>query len=354
MRRARIGVIGTGWWATTAHLPSLCGYEAAHVVGLADPDRANLEAAARHFGVARTYSDYRELVASADLDGVVIAVPHIFHYEIARDALDAGLHVLLEKPMVLKATEAWDLVSRATAQGRHLVIGYESHFTRHAVAARNLIQSGRLGDLRFVAGLLTSMVESYYRGQISDYRSVFDFTVAEPHESTYSDPRIAGGGQGQTQVTHAMGLIFWTTGLRASEVCAFVDGFGLAVDLADAMSYRFDSGALGTMGSTGSLRPEQPWQLEFRYYGSEGFILHDTFRGELVAHFNDGTTEAFPPLAPDEISPPGAPARCLVDLILDAGENHAPGEVGARAVEFLEAAYRSAAEGRVVKVDELR
>jgi predicted dehydrogenase len=278
----------------------------------------------------------------------------VFHYPIARDAVDAGLHVLLEKPMVLKATEAWDLVSRASGKGCHLVIGYESHFTRHAVAARELIQSGRLGEIRFVSGLLTSMVESYYRGQIDDYRSVFDFTVAKPGENTYSDPRISGGGQGQTQVTHAMGLIFWITGLRATEVSAFVDGFGLAVDLADAISYRFDNGALGTMGSTGSLRPGQPWQLEFRYYGSEGFILHDTFRGELAAYFNDGSSELFPTLAAAEISPPVAPARCLVDLILGKGENLAPGEVGARTVEFLEAAYRSAAESRVVAVDELR
>jgi predicted dehydrogenase len=287
------------------------------------------------------------------VDGVVVAVPHVFHYEIARDALDAGLHVLLEKPMTLDVAEAWDLVARADAGGLHLVIGYESHFTRHALAARELVQSGRIGELRFVSGLLTSMVEAFYRGDVGEYGSVYDFSVTRPGRRTYSDPLIAGGGQGVTQVTHAMGLIFWTTGLRAAEVAAFVDGFGLDVDLADAISYRFEGGALGTMGSTGSLRPEQPWQLDFRYYGSEGYILHDTFNGGLAAYFNDGTSELFEPLKPEEVSPPAAPARCLADLILGKGENLAPGEVGARTVEFLEAAYRSAAERRIVTVDEL-
>lgn len=351
--RARIGVIGTGWWATTAHLPSLREYERAELVAVADPDATRLEAAGRHFEVARRYIDYQEMIARETLDGVVIAVPHAFHYEVARRALDSGLHVLLEKPMVLTASEAWDLVARAKARSSHLVIGYESHFTRHAVAARDLIQSGRIGEVRFVSGLLTSMAESFYRGQSDDYDAVLDFELARPGEGTYTDPAIVGGGQGQTQVTHAMGLILWTTGLRASDVSAFVDGFGLQVDLVDAISYRLDNGALGTMGSTGSLRPSQPWQLDFRYYGSEGFVLHDTFRGELAVHFNDGSSEVFTPLEPNEISPPSAPARCLADLILGQGENLAPGDAGARTVEFLEAAYRSARERRVVTVGEL-
>ena len=255
--------------------------------------------------------------------------------------------------MTLGSGDAWDLVDRARRGGLHLVIGYESHFTRHAVAARDLIRSGRIGEIRFVSCLLTSMAESWYSETADDYRGVFDFTIAQPQPGTYSDARIAGGGQGQTQVTHALGLLFWTTGLRATQVSAFVDGFGLPVDLADAMSFRLDNAAIGTMGSTGSLRPGQPWQIDFRYYGTEGFLLHDTVGGTLSAYFNDGTSELFTPLEPAEISPPEAPARCLVDLILDAGENLAPGDVGARAVEFLEAAYRSAAEARVVQVSEL-
>jgi predicted dehydrogenase len=347
-------VVGTGWWATTAHLPALRTYERADLRCLADPNPTNLEAASRHFQVAKTYLDYRDLLDAGDLDCVVIAVPHVYHYEIARDAIDAGLHVLLEKPMVLKTTDAWDLVARARAKDVHLVIGYESHFTRHAIAARELIQSGDIGELRFVSGLLTSMAESWYRDRSDDYKSEFDFTVAAPLPGTYSDPRIAGGGQGQTQVTHAMGLIFWTTDLRATDVSAFFAGFDLKIDLVDAISCRFDNAAVGTVGSAGTLRPKQPWQLDFRYYGSEGFVLHDTFGGQLVVHFNDGSSRVYPPLDPHEISPPSAPARCLVDLSLGEGENHAPGDVGARAVEFIEAAYRSVAERRVVSIGELQ
>ena len=353
MNKARVGVIGAGWWATLAHLPSLQECEKAELTGLADPNLAKANVAAERYGVCRVYDDYRDLLASGEADGVVIAVPHASHYEVARDALDAGLHILLEKPMTLKAKDAWDLVERAQAASLHIVIGYESHFSRHSTGARDLVRNGKIGEIRFLSGLLGSMAESWYRGKTDDYLDVFDFPVEPPGATTYSDPAIAGGGQGQTQVTHALGLVLWTTGLRATAVSAFMEAFDLPVDLVDAVSFRLANGAVGSIGSTGTLRPNQPWQIEFRYYGSEGFVLHDLARGELAAHFNDGTSETFTPLEPEEMSPPMAPARCLVDLILGDGENLAPGDIGAAAVEVLEAAYLSAEGGRIVSVDEV-
>lgn len=353
MDRARIGVIGTGWWATQFHIPSLMEYGRAELVAFADPDARNLAAADARWPGRRLHEDYRELLSAGEVDGVVIAVPHAFHYEIARAALEAGVHALVEKPMVLRADEAWDLVERARGRDLHLMVGYTYQFTRHARRARELVGGGRIGELLFVSGLFASMVEAYYRGRPEEYREVFEFPVTGPGASTYSDPAVAGGGQGQTQITHAMGMVFWVTGRRATEVSALMERFDLPVDLVDAIAYRLDNGAVGTMGSTGSLRPHQPQQQEFRYYGSEGFVLQDFLRGTLTVHFNDGTVEAVPDLAEDEIYPAHLPARALVDLILDGGENLAPPEPGAITVEFLEAAYRSAETGRPVRPDEL-
>ncbi len=354
MRKANVGVIGTGWWATQHHIPSLVGYEKARLVGLADPNPTKLQAAAAHYGGGPIYEDYHDLLSSGAAEGVVIAVPNALHYAIARDALDAGVHVLVEKPMALRAREAWDLVERAAKRNLHLVVGYTYHYTQHAQRARQVVQSGRIGEIVFVSGLFASMVESYFRGKPQDYADIFHFALTGPGADTYSDPKVAGGGQGHTQVTHAMGLVFWVTGCRPVEVSAFIENFDLAVDLVDAISYRLDNGAVGTMGSTGSVRPHQPSQQEFRYYGTKGILLQEIVHGQLIAYLNDGTCESAPDLRDDEIYPAHAPARCLVDLILGEGENLAPGEIGAVTVEFLEAVYRSAAEGRLVKVEELR
>lgn len=352
--RARIGIVGTGWWATQFHIPSLLSYEAAKVVALADPNGERLRATSERFEIESTYDNYRDLLDAGGLDAVVIAIPHAFHYEAARDALDAGVHVLLEKPMVLRSHEAWDLVERAQCGGLHLTVGYTYQHTRHAARAKRVFEANELGELIAVSGLFASMVESYYRGRPDEYAPVFDFPLTGPAPDTYSDPQISGGGQGQTQVTHAMGMLFWLSGARAVEVSAYMESRDAPVDLADAISYRLDSGAVGTMAATGTLRPGQPQQQELRYYGTEGFLLQELTHGKLAIHRNDGTVDEPDELSPEELYPAGAPARALVDLVLGRGENLGPPEPAARTVEFLEAAYQSAAECRPVTIQSAR
>jgi predicted dehydrogenase len=353
MGRVRVGVIGAGWWATRSHLASLCAYERADVVALVDPDRERLEAAARRYAIGRTFSDHRPLLDAGLVDAVVVAVPHALHYPIARDALAAGVHVLVEKPLVLRSSEAADLIARARAAGCHLVVGYTYQFTRHARLAREIVQTGRIGELQLVSGLFASSVEAFFRGAPEEYAPPVEGTVTGPSARTYSDPALAGGGQGQTQVTHGMGMVFWVTGRRAVEVTAQMSSCGLAVDLVDAVAYRLDNGAVGTIASTGGLKPGQPKQQEFRYYGSEGVLLQELIHGKLSVHYADGTSEEIADMSEDELYPADLPARTLVDLVLGGRDNPAPPEPAAATVEFLEAAYRSAHEGRTVRTSEL-
>lgn len=350
----RVGVIGTGWWATQFHLPALVEYDGVELVALADPDRGKLDAAAERFGVERTYEEPHQLLEADDIDGVMIVVPHAYHHELAKAALDAGLHVFVEKPMVLTAAHAWDLVRTARAADLHLTVGYTYQYTRGAAAVRDAIQSGAIGELIHVAGLFASMVESYYRGQPDDYRDVFAFPVTGPSAGTYSDPAISGGGQAMTQITHAMGMVLWASGRRATEVSAYMANRDLKVDLVDAVAYQLDNGAIGTMAATGSLAPGQPQQQEFRYYGTEGFILQDLLGGTVSVHRNDGTSDDLdPPLAEDELYPAHLPSRGFADLIAGSGTNLGPAEPAAHVVEFLEAAYRSAEHGGPVRIADL-
>jgi predicted dehydrogenase len=350
MGRARIGVIGAGWWSTQHHIPSLRTYEKAELVGIADPNPDKLNAAASFYEVEGTFQDYRDLLPK--VDGVVIAVPHVYHYEIARDALDAGVHVLVEKPMVLTATHAWDLVRRAEEKGVELMVGTTFQFTSQAHRVREIVQSGAIGDLLHVSGLFASMVESFLRSRPHDYRVMFEYPVTGPDLNSYSDPKIAGGGQGQTQLSHAMGMVFWVTGRHAIETFAYMENFDLQVDLVDAISYRLDNGAVGTMGATGSVGMNQDQNQEFRYYGTKGQLRQDMIHGKADAIFNDGTSEVLPDLAEDDIYPADLTARTLADLTLGQGENLAPGRVAARTVELLEAAYKSAESGLPVKIAE--
>lgn len=342
--------MGAGWWSTQHHIPGLLTYPTAELVGIADRDPGKLDAASRAYGIKGLFTDHREMLEKAQPQGVIIAVPHAFHYRIARDVLQAGVSAMVEKPMTLSAEEAWDLVRMARERRVHLTVGYPWNYTRHARAAREAVHSGEIGDIQLVSGLFASMVIEYLRGNPEAYREVFKFPVTGPNRDSYSDPRVAGGGQGHLQVTHLAGLMFWVIGLRAVEVFAYMENYDLKVDLVNAISLRFDKGAVGVIGSTGGIAPGQRQDHELRVYGTNGSIIMDPIRGTLSIHPAVGEPHTAPNLAEDEIYPAEVTGRNLVDVVAGAGETCAPGELGATVVEMLEAAYRSASCGQKVEV----
>jgi predicted dehydrogenase len=154
-----------------------------------------------------------------------------------------------------------------------------------------------------------------------------------------------------TQVTHLIAAILWTTGRRVTEVSAFMEDTDLAVDLVDAMAFRLDNGAVCTIGSTGNLRPGEPQQQEVRYYGSRGFALQDLVHATVEIYYADGRVEKVTEAEVGDPYPASATARGLADLIAGRGPNLATGELGARAAEFLEAAYASSSRGEHVRLD---
>jgi predicted dehydrogenase len=354
--RARIGIVGTGWWSTYAHLPALQSNPRADVAAIADSSPERLAQAAEHFGVTRQYADYHAMLDAGDLDGVIVATPHSTHYAIARDVLNHGLPLLLEKPMVLSAHEAWELVALAEQRGVPLIVGYPYHFVEQHRLLRERIAAGALGTLQLTHTLFASMVLEYLRANPQAYADAFKWQVTGPQPTTYSEPSVAGGGHGHLQVTHSAALLLWLTDLRPRQVAAFVANFGLAVDLCDAISVRFEGGTVGTLSGTGGIpTPQQAHsQLEVRIYGSEGYAWVDPMAGTCAIFYKDGSVETLADVPAEGRYPMDTTSQHLVDLVLDPeSTNRSPGEIGARTVELLEAAYRSAAEGRVVDIGEL-
>ena len=350
MTKPRIGVIGAGWWSTDHHMPSLKSYDKVDFCAIAELKPQKLSKAANHFEIVGAYQDYNEMISTEKLDGVIIAVQHSYHYQIARDALEAGLHVFVEKPMTLESKQAWDLVQLADSRKLHLMVGYTYHFSEHAQIARRLVQSGEIGEIDFISILYTSWVEEYLRGNPQKYSDAFEFRLTAPEIDSYSDPINSGGGQGFLQVVHPLGMFFWVTELRGDEVFAFMNNSDLKVDLIDSFSFRLNNGAIGTIGSHGGATPEQTLDQTLIYYGSKGFIRQDIIHGKLSMHLKNGVVKDFPDLKSDEVYKSFLPARSFVDLIAGEGENKCPGWVGARAIEFLEAGYKSAYSNQSEKI----
>lgn len=350
VRKARIGVIGTGWWATYTHLPVLAERPDVELVALADRDERKVRLAAEAFHVANTYTDYAEMVDKERMDGVVIAASHSVHYEIASAALEHSCHLLIEKPMVLKAQEARGLIELAQRQGKAIVMSYPWLYTPHVRRAREVISSGDLGEIEMISSSFCSSAYETYRGDRETLDKLFskggivEAPLLKPSADANSDPN-RGGGQGHCQVTHSAALAFWVTGLCARQVSAYMSCLDVAVDVVDAISMRMSNGAVGVVSSTGHLRPGDPGQHTLGVYGSHGHLILDMIGGTLLIQKHDGTRESPSPLPAEERYPRFAPANNFVDVILHNAENMAPGEVGGLAVYLLGAAYQSAAVG---------
>jgi len=356
-RKARVAVVGTGWWSTTAHVPALRENPEADLVALCDRSPEALARASAAYGPVKTYTDCQAMLAAEDLDGAIVATNHNSHYALAKLCLEAGLHVLVEKPMVLHAAEAHELTALAQAKGRELIVGYPYHFTENTQRARDILGNGELGAIQFVSCLMSSMVIEFYRGNEKAYQPVFNYKVTGPGRA-YADPNLSGGGQGHLQVTHLAGSLFFITGLRPERVSAFMEKADTAVDVVDAISVRFAAAngqtAVGVLGSTGNIGVGDGGRTEVSVFCETGYLHLDQGQGTLLVRRHDGREEHYGPLPAPARYPQFATSGNLVDVILGKAKNGSPGAVGVRVVELLEAAYRSAeAEGTTIGVAEL-
>lgn len=345
--RPRIGVIGAGWWASQYHIPSLLTYEGATLVAIADNDRERLDLARRTFDVEHVFADPHELLTSGLVDGVVIATSHDAHFPLAQAALEAKLHTFVEKPLTIEPAEAWTLVELAKRNGLHLAVGYTAQYDRAAQFLRKAIADGALGELVSINCLVATALEVLLRGDTVRFADELPIPPPlAPKEETYSDPARAGGGFAQTQLTHTIGMFLYVTGLAPAEVFARTRSRGLDLELAVDAVFTLEDGTLGTLAGTGTIAAPQRQTHELRYFGSEAYAVQDILAGEVTLVSANGDERTVGPTRRSEPLASRAPARAFADLIAGSGENYAPGDIAARAVDFIAALYRSAESGR--------
>jgi predicted dehydrogenase len=343
--KARIGVIGAGWWAVANHIPVLKSLPDCEIVAVNRLGAAELVAVQKTFGIERGFEDYREMVDNVAMDGVVISSPHTLHFEHASAALAKGCHVLVEKPMTTTASDARELVARATKADREIVIPYGWNFKPWTDEARRL--AGRVGRVEHVVLQMANALEDLFAGQPMMETAGAMF---RPPASTWADPKRAGGF-GWGQLVHALGLLFRVADLKPQEVFAVTGKSPVAVDYYDSAIVRFAGGGTGVLSGAATLPKGRSVQIDLRIFGSEGMLLLDIERERLELRRRDGKDEVIPLKPGDGSYACDEPLRVLVDLCLSRKTgNGAPGIVGQRAVEVLDAMYRSAESGRMEPV----
>jgi predicted dehydrogenase len=150
----RLGVVGGGLIAQLAHLPALRALDDRFAVrALAEPDPAVREALARRHGIPATYPDHRALLDREPLDALLVCSPNGTHARTVLDALDRGLHVLVEKPLCLSPAAARAIVARAAQAGRTVQVGCMKRFDPAFERLTDVLPQA--GALRVVASATT-------------------------------------------------------------------------------------------------------------------------------------------------------------------------------------------------------
>ena len=129
-RKVRIGIIGCGGIANGKHMPALKKIEEAEMVAFCDIIEERAVKAAKEFGVegAKVYTDYRKLLEDESIESVHVCTPNRSHSFITIDALEAGKHVMCEKPMAKTYAEAKKMYETAQRTGKKLTIGYQQRW----------------------------------------------------------------------------------------------------------------------------------------------------------------------------------------------------------------------------------
>lgn len=162
----KFGLIGFGAWGS-CHAAAIEATDGAELVAIAGHSAESQQRAAEAHPNAQVYGDYREMLARDDLDAVDVVLPSHLHHEVAKAALSAGKHLLLEKPMTVNVADCRDLIETAKANDVRLAIGHELRMSSLWARVKQLIDEGLVGDPQYV---LVELSRRPYRPGASGWR----------------------------------------------------------------------------------------------------------------------------------------------------------------------------------------
>jgi predicted dehydrogenase len=266
VRQIKVGIIGVGWCGgiravTAANSPLV---DSVHVAEIR-PDRLHEVAALT--GAATATTDYRELISYASIDAIMVcATPETTHYPMAREALESGKHVLLEKPIALTLDEADDLMARASARNLKFTIGYSQRFNPKQAFVKRSLEDGTLG--RPVSALVSRHITRRLGDKIGSRIKLSPAAM---------------------EATHDIDFVLWCLE-PAHPVRVYAQAVGRVMkskyDIADCMwtLITMDDGVVVTIGAGWILPPAYPnfsstW-IEF--VGSDGAVLIDDSHRDVV------------------------------------------------------------------------
>ncbi len=303
----------------------------------ADPVEEARRSFAADYG-ATGHRSYEGLLAdhADELDAVNVVTPHALHFEQAMDALDAGLSVHLEKPMVTRLDDAVRLTEAAADSDATVQVGYQRHFDPRFRAMRETIQSGAIGE---VVGANCFLEQDWIRPVSGTWRT---------------DPALSGGGQLYDSGSHLLDALLWTTGTKPRAVGAIVEGTDENVDVHSSLSLSLERDGRSVPASvfvTGDGQTSPGTREGLYVWGTEGSVEYDTDGVTVRRKGGEATREDVPECGYAELE--RRKLGAFVDAVGGERPSPVPPETGLDVVAITEAAYRASEGGETVDVQRL-
>jgi predicted dehydrogenase len=236
----KYGVIGCGAIAQRRHMPECVANPDSKLVALADPVKERVDELAKKYG-AKGYTDYKEMLKDPNVDAVVVAGPNSLHAQQSIDALNAGKHVLCEKPMATTREDAKAMLEAAKKNKKFLMIGLNQRLMPAHVKAKKILQSGALGN---VLAFRTAFKHPGPEGWSVDAGKSWFFKKGQAFMGVTGDLGV-----------HKADLLRWLLGQEFAEVGGIIatldkrDPDGNLIDLDDNayLTLKTDKGVIGSM-----------------------------------------------------------------------------------------------------------
>lgn len=333
--RISMGIIGCGG-NMSGHVKRLVEQHAdeVDVVALVDTNSASIDRLVEKVPAvadAPRYASHHQMLEQVKPVAVEISTPHTLHFQHIMDSLEAGAHVLTEKPMVCEVEHAQRVIQRSRELGKVLLVSYQRHYQPLFRYIKQQIGAGELGTIHYITGVQN---QNWYKGTRGTWRSQM---------------ALSGGGQLNDSGSHLLDILLYTTGLEVERVHCFQEDFEGEVDINTATALRFKNGAMGTISIIGNA-PGGMWE-DITIYGSKGSIYYreSGLKGE-THRFQQRWFDR-----PDVVTIPELPAGSdpdtnFIDAIKGRATVESPATCGLRVIELTEAAWRSARTGQAADV----
>jgi predicted dehydrogenase len=334
-KQAKFGIIGTGVGA------EFCarGFSAlptdgfAKLVAVTSRSESHAQEFARKWGAKLWYTDYEEMVQKADLDAVVINSPHFQHFQMAVDAIDAGLNVLVDKPMAINLKEADRMIEAAKNKNVKLGVILQSRFDPVYRRIKAAVEEGKFGNL-----ILGDVAVKWLRTQ--------EYYSSNPWRGCWA---TEGGGALINQAIHTVDLLRWIMGPPKC-LWAQMDAFAHKIDVEDlaVAAIRFENNALGTVQGSTAIYPGLPTRLEIHGTNGTAIVEGEKLRRWAIMgekeEAAEGEKEGQKSWASPELAPAANHASVIVDFakaVLDDRQPYIDGVEGRKSLELVKAIYKS-------------